>query len=266
MTVTALIFDLDNTLLSSDHADRMALERLTSFLRTNHPHLSVDEFETCLKAEALALFESYDFYDFTVMIGISPIEGLWGKFNDETLRFPELDRHIRLYREKVWLRTLAALGIFDRRMAKVLELMYIAIRIETVLVYEDTFEVLDQLYEAYPLLLLTNDAPALQQLKLRKVPKLRKYFKRIISSGDFGQGKPAPALFDFALSRLQADKQTTLMVGDDLLTDVLGANATGIRSVWLNRRNETLVAGINPDFIVHSLTDVLAIVEDENKR
>lgn len=265
MTVAALIFDLDNTLISSEQADRMALERLTAFLQTKHPHLSVDEFETCLKTEALALFESYAFYDFTVMIGISPIEGLWGKFNDETLRFPELNRHIRLYREKVWLHTLAALGIFDRRMAKVLELMYIAIRIETVLIYEDTFEVLDQLYETYPLLLLTNDAPALLKLKLRKVPKLKKYFKCIISSGDFGQGKPAPALFDFALSRLQADKQTTLMVGDSLLTDILGANASDIRSVWLNRTNETLVASINPDFIVQSLTDVLTIVEDENK-
>lgn len=44
-------------------------------------------------------------------------------------------------------------------------------------------------------------------------------------------GKPAPAFFDAALRTVGADAADTVMIGDDVEADVLGAQAHGIAGV-----------------------------------
>ncbi len=43
---------------------------------------------------------------------------------------------------------------------------------------------------------------------------------------------------------MEPDKDEVLMVGDNLMTDILGASRVGIKSVWINRhdkeRNEVI--------------------------
>jgi putative hydrolase of the HAD superfamily len=263
MTIKTIIFDLDDTLLSDEAAVQQAFDRTTVFLAKTFPQIKAEDFEQALRKRATELFSSYDFYDFTVQIGISPFEGLWGEFNDETLRFPEMAWQIKRYRQKVWETALADIGMPDARLARLLALLFIAVRTESAVPYVDTYAVLDRLYERYQLVLLTNGAPSLQQLKLDKAPKLRKYFKKIIISGDFGQGKPAPELFDFAISRARADKETTVMVGDNLFTDILGANVAGIKSIWLNRHQTPENLAVTPDITVENLTEVADLIENE---
>ncbi len=41
------------------------------------------ELEEAVRLEARKLYETYDTYEFTQMIGINPFEGLWGTFEDE---------------------------------------------------------------------------------------------------------------------------------------------------------------------------------------
>lgn len=48
-------------------------------------------------------------------------------------------------------------------------------------------------------------------------------------------GKPETFLFDKALERLRLTPDRVVMIGDNLLTDIVGAERAGIRSVWLNR-------------------------------
>ncbi len=45
-------------------------------------------------------------------------------------------------------------------------------------------------------------------------------------------GKPKRAGFERALERVQTPRENTVMIGDQIFTDVLGANRAGIRS-WL---------------------------------
>ena len=58
------------------------------------------------------------------------------------------------------------------------------------------------------------------------------------------EGKPDPSIFEHALSLLNIEKEQALMVGDNLMTDILGAKRAGIKSVWINRhdkeRNEVI--------------------------
>ena len=263
MTINTIFFDLDDTLLSDELAVQSALDRTTAFLVSKYPRIKAQEFELALRNRVVTLFDTYAIYDFTVQIGISPFEALWGDFTDGTLRFPELAQAVKAYRQQVWTMALADVGISDNRLAKLIGLMFTVIRTEHSVPYPDTYTALDALYERYQLILLTNGAPSLQQLKLEKAQQLRKYFQKVIISGDFGQGKPSPELFNFALSRAQADKATSLMVGDQLFTDILGANTVGMRSVWVNRKAALQNDLAQPDYTVNSLTEVVDLLEKE---
>ena len=131
-------------------------------------------------------------------------------------------------------------------------------------VYEDSFSVLDQLKGNYKLLLLTNGSPDLQNTKLDITPELVPYFDEIVISGAFGRGKPDPTIFEHALSLLNIEKEEALMVGDNLMTDILGAKRAGIKSVWINRhdkeRNEVI-----PDYEIKHLSELFTILDDLRK-
>ncbi|SDY86123.1 HAD family hydrolase [Hymenobacter psychrophilus] len=65
----------------------------------------------------------------------------------------------------------------------------------------------------------------------------------LITSEAVGVLKPDPAIYQVALAHLRARPAETVMVGDNWVADVVGAQAVGIRPVWLNR---TGVAALLP--------------------
>jgi FMN phosphatase YigB (HAD superfamily) len=56
----------------------------------------------------------------------------------------------------------------------------------------------------------------------------------LIDSHDEGVEKPDPRLFELALERAGARRETTLHVGDLYHVDVVGAQAAGLRAVLLD--------------------------------
>jgi HAD superfamily hydrolase (TIGR01458 family) len=72
-------------------------------------------------------------------------------------------------------------------------------------------------------------------------------------------GKPARAMFDAALRSLGANAADAVMVGDDIESDVRGAQAFGITGVQVRTgkfRPAQLDGGIAPDVILDSFADV----------
>lgn len=72
---------------------------------------------------------------------------------------------------------------------------------------------------------------------------IRKYFKKVWSSADFGKIKPNRDFFDMAITSAISDnpastKEDIVFVGDMYETDVRGANVAGIDVIWLNYKNE----------------------------
>jgi len=98
---------------------------------------------------------------------------------------------------------------------------------------------------------------------------LRLFFEVIVTSAALGIRKPDPRIFQSALDRLKVQPESAAMVGDSLEADVLGANRSGIYSIWITRRVELPNDGelsIQPQAVVsslHQIPDLLANVEND---
>lgn len=257
--VKAIIFDLDDTLLWDQKSVEKAFEATCEFAGEKY-QLDPKKLEEVVREQARELYASYETYSFTQMIGINPFEGLWGNFLDDDDNFRKMKEIVPTYRKEAWTRGLKCLGIEDPDFGEELAERFPQERRNNPFVYEETYKVLDQLKGNYQLLLLTNGSPDLQHTKLTITPEIAPYFDHIVISGGFGKGKPDPSIFVHALEQLNVSKDEAIMVGDNLMTDILGANRIGMTSVWINRhdkvRNEVI-----PTYEIKHLDELFSILD-----
>jgi putative hydrolase of the HAD superfamily len=128
-------------------------------------------------------------------------------------------------------------------------------------VVEGAHELMDYLKtKGYRMHMTSNGFHEVQYKKLAACG-LRDYFDTIILSEDAGVNKPSPLYFDYALKTSGASKETTLMIGDNLQTDILGALNAGIDAMLFNRWAVDINAiHQTPTFIVNSLKDIKKIL------
>jgi putative hydrolase of the HAD superfamily len=260
MTLKAVLFDLDDTLLWDDRSVKEAFEA-TCAEAAKHAAVNPEELEASVRKEARALYESFETFPFTKMIGINPFEGLWANFTQgENENFRKLEKLAPGYRTESWTRGLRALGVEDHELGYKLGELFPAERRSRPFVYEETFRVLDTLKDNYQLLLLTNGSPDLQKEKLAGVPKLVSYFDHIVISGEFGVGKPDVSIFNHALGLLGINAEEGIMIGDKLTTDILGSGRAGMRNIWINHHGLQSGEEIVPVYEVSRLQEILPII------
>jgi FMN phosphatase YigB (HAD superfamily) len=85
----------------------------------------------------------------------------------------------------------------------------------------------------------------------------------VIVSDDIGALKPAPAAFESLLAQLDTPAARTWYVGDSPETDVAGAQAAGLGSVWFNWEGKTYPEGVaRPQHTIESLDALLSLLPD----
>jgi 2-haloacid dehalogenase len=95
------------------------------------------------------------------------------------------------------------------------------------------------LHGRYHLTLITNGLADVQYPRLQK-SGLATYFDTIIVSDEIGVAKPDPAIFDHTFERLQRpSKETVLIIGDSLTSDMAGGRSYGIDTCWYNPNGKT---------------------------
>lgn len=99
---------------------------------------------------------------------------------------------------------------------------------------EGARDLLEYLQQRYRLHMCSNGFHEVQYKKLRASDTAR-YFTSVILSEDARANKPSPAFFQYALHTTNASKENTLMLGDNLDADILGAINSGIDAIYFNR-------------------------------
>ncbi|MFA6713637.1 MAG: YjjG family noncanonical pyrimidine nucleotidase [Bacteroidales bacterium] len=84
--------------------------------------------------------------------------------------------------------------------------------------------------------IVSNGFKEVQYRKL-KSSGVEQYFNSIIISDEVGVNKPNPKIFEIAMQSLGGNKRETLMVGDDFINDIEGAQIYGIDQFYYNFYN-----------------------------
>lgn len=99
--------------------------------------------------------------------------------------------------------------------------------------FEDALTVLEYLQERYELHIITNGFAEVQFKKIAN-SNLEPYFTTITNSEMAGAKKPNPIIFEHALVKAKATKAESIMIGDSMDADVIGALDFGMKAIFFN--------------------------------
>ena len=224
MQYTTLLFDLDHTLFDSDVAEAEAFDDTLRSVGASHPT---------------------DYFDAFARINI----GLWTKVETGELS-PNEVRNLRFQRliDATDLEADAA-EMGDR---------YVWGMGNNGGLYPGAREVIDSLAGSVTLALITNGIGEVQRTRIERLG-IDHYFDSIVISGEVGEAKPGTEIFDIVFDQLgEPDKETALIIGDNLGSDILGGINYGIDTCWFNP-NDRDSNGMTITHEIADLSELLAI-------
>jgi putative hydrolase of the HAD superfamily len=129
-------------------------------------------------------------------------------------------------------RALARLGHDDAALADRIADAFTEMRRREYRLYPDAHATVDALRRAgVKLALVTNGASEIQRAKIERFD-LGHRFDHIQIEGEFGRGKPEPAVYEHALSRLGCQACDAWMVGDNYEWEVVAPQKLGMCGIW----------------------------------
>lgn len=201
-----LFFDLDRTLWDYDNN---AYEALHEIYHTYGLHSIFDEFNNFHQTFTRHNNELWKDYR----------EGVVHKDIVRTLRFE---------------RTLMDYGTSNPVLAIQLNKDFLEISPRKTHLIPGAIELLDYLkIKQYNLYIITNGFTKIQILKM-ETSGLMSYFQKIFTSENTSSNKPHRAIFENAITSVNARKLDSIMIGDDLEVDIIGARNFGIDQVYFN--------------------------------
>jgi HAD superfamily hydrolase (TIGR01509 family) len=92
---------------------------------------------------------------------------------------------------------------------------------------------------------------------------LGQHLEMTISSCEFGYRKPHPSIYEAAVREMRLAPQEIIFVGDRVEQDVVGPAKLGMRTVLTlqYRQEDPKLAEIEPDAVIHHLSELVAVVE-----
>ncbi len=85
-------------------------------------------------------------------------------------------------------------------------------------------------------------------------------FDALVTAEDAKVYKPSPRIFEFALQRLNELPERILHVAFGFKYDLAPAKQVGMKTCWLNRSGEPKPEGVEPDFVVSTMEEVVRLV------
>jgi len=228
-TYQYLFFDLDHTLWDFDKNSEATLRSLYQEFALDQ--LGITDFN--------AFYEQYNIHN----------DKLWDRFRKGFIKREELRW------KRMWL-TLLDFRIGDTALAHEISTAYLEILPTQSLLIPSAKEVLEHCKTRYQMHLITNGFESTQWMKLQ-YSGLTGYFGHIITSEKSNSMKPHKEIFDYALNVTGANAEKSIMIGDALDIDILGASNAGWDQVFYNPENET--HDRKPTYEIHHLSELLTI-------
>lgn len=110
------------------------------------------------------------------------------------------------------------------------------------------------------LYIVTNAVASVQRSRLKSC-SFGDLFTAAFISEEAGASKPDKAYYDYVRARVpEITARNTLVIGDSLTTDILGANHAGLPCCWYNPNRKDAPSGLSIDHEIHDLRELLEIV------
>jgi len=259
MTLRAVFFDLDDTLVVDEAVSRETLQETAHQAFQNHA-AEAERFARDASRHAKSLWQAGPAHSFCRAIGISAYECLWGKFEGGTEDLRVLRAWAGAFRPQVFDQALREQLIESPEGAHDLAEYFSQERRRLQRLMPDALEILTRLSGKYALGMLTNGAPDLQREKIA-ASGLGGFFQAIVVSGEHGIGKPRPEIFQRLPAELGVETRQAVMVGNSLERDIAGAKNAGMVSIWLKIPGSEEQAPVEPDFTISGLAELPAVLE-----
>ena len=104
---------------------------------------------------------------------------------------------------------------------------------------EGGMDILDTLKDRYKLHIITNGFEEVQQKKMIG-SGIHEYFETITTSEEAGVKKPHPQIFQIAIDKSGANISRSVMIGDNLEADIIGAHQFGLQVIHLGSGDQTI--------------------------
>jgi 2-haloacid dehalogenase len=225
MPYETVLFDLDHTLLDSDASERAAYAHTMATIGLDEPDRHFDRYVTINRE-------------------------MWRAVEAGTMQPTEV-------RTRRFERFVGELGI-DADPEAMAEAFVWGLGAHGDL-YDGARDLLDALAADARLAMVTNGLSEVQRARIERLD-LDGYFDAVVISSEVGVTKPRREIFDIAFDLLGSPaKETAVMVGDSLSSDIRGGSDFGIATCWFNPSG----GPAGPDDVitheVRSLAEVLTL-------
>jgi putative hydrolase of the HAD superfamily len=201
-----LFFDLDHTLWDFDKNSEVTMKKL--YDEYGLASRGINDFD--------ALFRSYNIHN----------DRLWERYRNGYIKRDELRW------KRMW-HTLLDFKVADTALAHEISIAYLEILPTQTLLVPHAKEVLEHCKGRYEMHLITNGFETTQRLKLQ-YSGISRYFTQLVTSEKSNSMKPYADIFEYALKAANATVEESIMIGDAIDIDILGAITAGWDSVYYN--------------------------------
>lgn len=112
--------------------------------------------------------------------------------------------------------------------------------------------------------LISNASSTQDVMTLLKNHRLTEFFAAVVVSAAVGFRKPRPEIYAYALKKLNARAESSVMVGDTFIADILGAKEMGMKTVWATRyakAGQVILPDFHADFNLDDITRLEEVLD-----
>jgi putative hydrolase of the HAD superfamily len=233
----AILFDLDNTLYEYEPAHKEAMKKVYEFLRKDLK-ISYKKFVTLFNLSRHEIHQE--------------LSGTASSHN-RILYFQRLIEKIKN-------------TIEPKIILKLYEIYWNSF-LKSMKLRKDVVPTLRELKKRGLKIAIVSDLTTKIQLKKIKKLKITQYVDYLVTSEEAGSEKPHSIMFLLALNKLNLLPQEVLMVGDNRVADIEGANSLGIDTILIggNKTKKNKLDYSLPDFTIRKISEILNILDDLSK-